>query len=700
MIRRLELHNFATHEDTEIEFGNSKNVIIGQTGSGKTNLLQAIDFAFLGGEQGVNLEELISDGADSTEIILDYLDPRSSQNYRIHRTLTRKAAGGVEHVSSITNLETNETIKKPDPVRKTLEALGVETSVFRYIVHVPQGKFADVLQEGQDRKTVLDRLFKIVQLEETYHELGFQEGPIRKVQERKQTNLLKKVTLDQNASKLAQEETLYHKLTRERQTKQQKLDELKGGYEHLGKIASQVEEKLNRIDSSDTKINEARALIKTSKASIERLLSQLREFLPNNEMVVVETLDAQRTREHLKKLELELPNLTIEREALDAKHTDSIKRAASAKSQHDAGLEEKSAIEKQLAEIRAYLNGKGAQPAILCDKCGSLLTSQQWIKHTDETKKKLDDVVKKIEQTRQIWSDETLICEELQKKLNFARTRVENHGKVTGFISQLTTQREEMESTEFSPRQLTEERKGMVAELRLLIGNEAELDDQIIQKARSVPTLLDSLPEQITESERELASYDDDVLAPQARRVEEAKEAERQVKELQPQIELDTKKIEMLQLVRSAFKEIQPAVRRTFVSRITQSANDYLKRLYDGAEIQNFELTEDYQFIVTRAGHKRHASRLSGGQQVLASMAFLLALSEVLSQLDFLILDEPTTHLDENRRKELVTVLENLRRVPQLIIVDHHPELLEAADTSFRVSLTPNGLSKLDLVEA
>jgi exonuclease SbcC len=76
-------------------------------------------------------------------------------------------------------------------------------------------------------------------------------------------------------------------------------------------------------------------------------------------------------------------------------------------------------------------------------------------------------------------------------------------------------------------------------------------------------------------------------------------------------------------------------------------------------------------------------------------MAFLLALSEVLSQLDFLILDEPTTHLDESRRTELVTVLENLRRVPQLIIVDHHSELLEAADTRFHISLTPEGWSQI-----
>jgi exonuclease SbcC len=200
--------------------------------------------------------------------------------------------------------------------------------------------------------------------------------------------------------------------------------------------------------------------------------------------------------------------------------------------------------------------------------------------------------------------------------------------------------------------------------------------------------LLDSLPERIAESERGLASYDDDVLAPQVRRVEAAKEADKQAKELQPQIELDTKKIEMLQMVRTAFREIQPAVRKSFVAKITVSANDYLKRLYGGAEIENFEFSEEYEFIVTRAGYKKPAHRLSGGQQVLASMAFLMALSEVLSELDFLILDEPTTHLDESRRNELVNVLENLRRVPQLIIVDIHPELLAAADTRFQVTLT------------
>src|SRR5512136_2859971 len=112
MIRRIELHNFATHENTEAEFGNGKNVIIGATDSGKTNLLLAIDFAFTGEVPGANLSELIADDANTAEVMLDYLDPRTGQNYRIHRTLTRET-NTITHESQLENLDTNETVNKP-----------------------------------------------------------------------------------------------------------------------------------------------------------------------------------------------------------------------------------------------------------------------------------------------------------------------------------------------------------------------------------------------------------------------------------------------------------------------------------------------------------------------------------------------------------------------------------------------------------
>lgn len=44
--------------------------------------------------------------------------------------------------------------------------------------------------------------------------------------------------------------------------------------------------------------------------------------------------------------------------------------------------------------------------------------------------------------------------------------------------------------------------------------------------------------------------------------------------------------------------------------------------------------------------------------------------------------------------------MENLRRVPQLIIVDDHAELLEAADTRFRVTLASDGKSQIEQIVA
>jgi exonuclease SbcC len=552
-----------------------------------------------------------------------------------------------------------------------------------------------VLQEGQERKTILDRLFKIAQLEDTYHELGGQEGPIRKLQDRREANRLEKARLEGDASKLDQEQALYQKSVQERQLKRNKLDKMREEYGQLKAIAQSVADEVSCIDGLDTKISQAQALMQTSRASVRNLLSQLRGLLSDGRFSIIETLHAPETREHLIKLETELVHLKTERDHLDADMTESLKKAASAQARCDDAVKQKSEFEKQLGDINSYLDGKGEQPEIRCDRCGSLLTSEQWVKHTDEIKRKLGETETEVNTTKELWSNEILNGKGIQEKLVTAKARVENQEKAIGTIGQLATLREETERAEGSESQLLKEKKQAISELRSLFENADDSDDEMLQKSRMLPANLEALLETIEDAQRVLTSYDEDVLTPQAKRVETAKEADTKAKGLQPQIDLDAKKIEMLQTVRTAFREIQPAVRKSLVAKITVSANDYLKRLYGGAEIENFEFSEDYEFLVTRAGHKRHAYRLSGGQQVLASMAFLMALSEVLSELDFLILDEPTTHLDENRRKELVNVLENLRRVPQLIIVDHHPELFAAADTRFQVNLTSEGQSQV-----
>ncbi len=83
-------------------------------------------------------------------------------------------------------------------------------------------------------------------------------------------------------------------------------------------------------------------------------------------------------------------------------------------------------------------------------------------------------------------------------------------------------------------------------------------------------------------------------------------------------------------------------------------------------------------------------SRLSGGEKVAVSLAALLALHQVVSggRIAFLMLDEPTEHLDEERRRQLIEILKEFRGggiIAQLIVVTHDEDVMEAADTVYEV---------------
>lgn len=77
-------------------------------------------------------------------------------------------------------------------------------------------------------------------------------------------------------------------------------------------------------------------------------------------------------------------------------------------------------------------------------------------------------------------------------------------------------------------------------------------------------------------------------------------------------------------------------------------------------------------------------TQLSGGQRVKMAVAFLLALQEiVIPDVGLLVLDEPTTHLDQASREGFRDMLEDLqdvlqRKECQVIVCDHCSEILPA----------------------
>jgi len=92
---------------------------------------------------------------------------------------------------------------------------------------------------------------------------------------------------------------------------------------------------------------------------------------------------------------------------------------------------------------------------------------------------------------------------------------------------------------------------------------------------------------------------------------------------------------------------------------------------------------------------------LSGGEHVSVALALRLGMSHLLgaSNLNFMILDEPTAHLDGERRKSLVNVLSQLTSLKeddtsmQNIIITHDAEIFDdsSVENIYKFESNPNG---------
>ena len=87
-------------------------------------------------------------------------------------------------------------------------------------------------------------------------------------------------------------------------------------------------------------------------------------------------------------------------------------------------------------------------------------------------------------------------------------------------------------------------------------------------------------------------------------------------------------------------------------------------------------------------------SLLSGGEKALAVLALLLALFKV-KPTPFCLLDEVDAPLDDANTERFVTLLSELSRDTQIIVITHNKKTMEAADALYGITMEEEGISKL-----
>jgi chromosome segregation protein len=145
-------------------------------------------------------------------------------------------------------------------------------------------------------------------------------------------------------------------------------------------------------------------------------------------------------------------------------------------------------------------------------------------------------------------------------------------------------------------------------------------------------------------------------------------------------------------LIRSRFKT-------NFAALATQFS-DYFSRLFEGgAASLDLTETEDGGYgIVIKASPagKRLTSiaALSGGERALAGVALLAAILRV-NPSPFVVLDEIDAALDEANSGRLASILEELQRHSQLIVITHNRQTMQAARVIFGVTINEHHVSHL-----
>ncbi|MFB5646768.1 MAG: hypothetical protein ACE5RO_01325 [Candidatus Nitrosomaritimum yanchengensis] len=191
--------------------------------------------------------------------------------------------------------------------------------------------------------------------------------------------------------------------------------------------------------------------------------------------------------------------------------------------------------------------------------------------------------------------------------------------------------------------------------------------------------------------------------------IEKISKSEKEIKIIQNALEeLSIVREYMIQLdliqtnVFSRDGSVATSLRSWALNAISAKASEYLTLL--NTKIQRIQLSEKARDITITCHSKKEVldlESLSGGEQVSVALALRLGMANLLgaSNLNLMILDEPTTHLDAERKKSLVEVLSQLSNISnsempmQFIIITHDAEIFEdsTVEKIYRFESNENG---------
>lgn len=122
--------------------------------------------------------------------------------------------------------------------------------------------------------------------------------------------------------------------------------------------------------------------------------------------------------------------------------------------------------------------------------------------------------------------------------------------------------------------------------------------------------------------------------------------------------------------IRDILLQAAPYITETWLLSISHEANQFFREITGRYDV-TLRWTGEYEIMLEEEGRERPFANLSGGEQMAAALSVRLALLRQLSEVNLAFFDEPTTNMDEERRRNLAQQIGRIRAFQQLFVISH-----------------------------
>ncbi|MCI0662898.1 MAG: SMC family ATPase [Acidobacteria bacterium] len=127
---------------------------------------------------------------------------------------------------------------------------------------------------------------------------------------------------------------------------------------------------------------------------------------------------------------------------------------------------------------------------------------------------------------------------------------------------------------------------------------------------------------------------------------------------------------EATEFIREILQKAAPYITESYLFSISNEANQLFREITGRYDV-TLRWTKDYEITVEEEGRERPFLNLSGGEQMAAALAVRLALLKELSEINLAFFDEPTTNMDDERRRNLAQQIGRIKDFQQLFVISH-----------------------------